>query len=73
MKTFTETNLSSFDFWSGAKDNANELTTEQLEQIDAILSDAYPEGMSETSLNNLFWFEFDEVLKLIGLVRCDEY
>ena len=72
MKTYNDINLSSFEFWSGAKDNANELTTEQLEQIDEILSDAYPEGMDETSLNDLFWFDFDTVLEWIGLERCDK-
>ena len=72
MKTFTETNLTAFDFWSGAKDNANELTTEQLEQIESIIEDLYPEGIDETQLNDLFWFDFDTVLEWIGLERCNK-
>ena len=73
MKTFTETNLTAFEFWSGAKDNAAKLTSEQLDEVDAILSDAYPEGMDETSLNDLFWFDFETVLGWLGLEECDRW
>ena len=71
MKTFTETNLTAFEFWSGAKYNAAKLTSEQLDEVDAILSDAYPEGMDETQLNDLFWFDFATVLDWLGLEECD--
>ena len=72
MKTFTETNLRAFEFWSVAKDNVSKLTDEQLNEVDVILSDAYPDGIDETNLNDLFWFDFDTVLEWIGLERCDK-
>ena len=72
MKTFTETNLTSFEFWSGAKDNASKLTDEQLNEVDNILQDCYPDGMSETELNDIFWFDFDTVLEWLGLEECDQ-
>ena len=71
MKIYSDESLRNFDFWSGAYDNAKELSYEQLDQIEAILEDAYPEGMSATELNDLFWFDFDTVLSWIGLVQLD--
>ena len=58
MKVTTGQSLSNFNFWSGAKDNASELTDSQLDTIECILEDIYPDGMNETSVNDLFWFDF---------------
>ena len=63
-----EEDLTNFEFWSGAKDNAEKLTHEQLKQITEALEGIYPEGMTETQINDLFWFEFEYVCELIGLV-----
>ena len=71
MKTFTETNLSSFDFWSGAKDNAAKLTSNQLDEVELNLEELYPDGLSETQLNDIFWFEFATVLDWLGLEECN--
>jgi hypothetical protein len=62
-----EETLTNFDFWGGAKDNANMLTNEQLEEVERQLEDLYPEGMTETQINDLFWFEFEWLCGLIGL------
>ncbi len=67
-----EENLTNFEFWSGGKDNAEKLTHEQLEQITEVLEDIYPEGMTETQINDLFWFNFEFVCEIIGLVYDDE-
>jgi hypothetical protein len=73
MKTYNEnTQLTSFNFWSGAVDNAKLLTYSQLEQVDYILEDMYPDGMSETALNDIFWFEFDTVCEWLDL-NVDEF
>ena len=67
-----EENLTNFDFWSGAKDNANMLTYEQLEQTTEVLEEIYPEGMTETQINDLFWFDFAYICELIGLEYDEE-
>lgn len=68
MKIIREDSLTNFEFWSGAKDSANMLTYEQLEQITEALEEIYPEGMTDTQINDLFWFDFEYVCELIGLV-----
>jgi len=67
MKIIKEENLTNFEFWSGAKDNVRELTNEELEQIEKELTEIYPDGMEETQINDLFWFDFGYVCELIGL------
>lgn len=72
MKLYSETSLSDFNFWSGAKDNASRLTSSQLDTVEYILEDLYPEGMGETSLNDLFWFNFDAVKEWLGISDSEE-
>jgi hypothetical protein len=66
MKITTETSLNNFEFWASAKHNASLLTSAQLDAIENTLDELYPDGMSDTQLNDLFWHEFDTVLDWIG-------
>lgn len=72
MKIYSEKSLRSFEFWSGAKENANELTGAQLDEVETILEDLYPEGMDETQINDLFWFEFDTIKEWLGITDEEE-
>jgi len=67
MKIIKEESLTNFEFWSGAKDNVKELTFEELEKIEEELNEIYPEGMEETQINDLFWFDFGYICELIGI------
>lgn len=66
MKIYTEKDLRDFEFWSGAKDRAKYLTEDELNTIENELENLYPDGLSETELNDLFWFEFDWICGFIG-------
>ena len=72
MKIFKEESLRYFDFWSGAKENAKELSGEQLDNLEFILEDAYPDGIDATTLNELMWFEFDTIKEWLGSEDDDE-
>ena len=63
---------SDFEFWSGAKDTADELTADEIEEVFSILEDAYPEGMTETELNDFFWFERDTIAEWLGYEDFEE-
>ena len=67
MKVYSEINLRDFEFWSGAKSNAETLTSEQLDIVESILEDAYPDGTSETQINDFFWFDFDTIREWLGI------
>lgn len=66
MKIYAETTLRNFEFWSGAKDTVKYLTDDELDTIEAILEDSYPDGMDETEVNDFFWFEDDTIAEWLG-------
>ena len=72
MKAFAEIKLASFEFWAGAKANAERLTYEEMEQIEEIIEELYPDGIDEVNINDLFWFEFESVAEWFGYKYDEE-
>ena len=66
MKYTVEESLSQFNFWSGAKDTAEQLTEEQFDQIESVLEDCYPDEITDTQINDIFWFESDWIAEQLG-------
>ena len=66
MKIYSEKSLNDFAFWSGAKDTVKYLTEDEINQIETTLEDCFPEGMSETEINDFFWFEDDTMAEWLG-------
>lgn len=67
MKIYRDESLSNFEFWSGAIANAEEFTLEELDRIGEELEAENPDGMDETEINDLMWFEPEYLANLIGL------
>ena len=68
MKISYELDLSTFKAWSGAVDTLNRIQHEgKCEALEAILEDIYPDGMTETELNDLLWFEPDTVYEWLDM------
>lgn len=72
MKIYKDESLSNFEFWSGAKDFANKLTESEFNLIENTLEELYPDGMSETQINDLFWFEDEWICSDILGIDYDE-
>lgn len=72
MKIYTETSLRNFEFWAGAKDRVKYLTSGDLDTIEAIFEDIYPEGVDETTINDIFWFEEDTIAEWLGYSDFEE-
>lgn len=66
MKYTVDETLREFQFWSGAKETAKQLTDEQLDQMETILEECYPDGMTDTQINDIFWFETDWIAEQLG-------
>lgn len=66
MKITSGISLRDFDGWSGAVDTLNTLTGEQKDDLEAVLEEIWPDGMDETSLNDLLWFENDSIAEWLG-------
>ena len=71
MKIYSEQSLADFKFWSGAETTAQRIWEEQgsegFDQLEAILEDLYPDGIDETDLNDLLWFDADTVYEWLGI------
>lgn len=72
MTIKTETTLKNFEFWSGAKDTVKYLTESELDTIESYLEELYPEGMTDTELNDFIWFEDDTIAEWLGYNDFDE-
>lgn len=70
MKIYTEKSLQNFEFWSGARTTAetiwDKFGQEGFDTIERELEMDYPDGMDETQVNDMFWFETDYIATLLG-------
>ena len=67
-----ELDLNSFQAWSGAKDTLDRIQREgKCAELENILEELYPDGMTETELNDLLWFDSESVYEWIG-IRSEE-
>ena len=72
MKIYKEDSLRNFEFWSGARDRVQYLTADELDTIETILEDIYPDGIDETTVNDIFWFEEDTIAEWLGYNDFEE-
>ena len=73
MRIYSETSLESFEAWSGAVDTLNRVREAgKCDELEAILEDLYSDGMSETELNDLLWFEPETVFGGWGMEEEEE-
>ena len=64
----TETNLRNFKAWSGAIDTKKIILDAGLEEeFEMLIDELYPEGLTDTELNDLLWFDSDWILENLGI------
>ena len=67
-----ELDLNSFQAWSGAKDTLDRIQREgKCAELENMLEELYPDGMTETELNDLLWFDSESVYEWLG-IRSEE-
>ena len=73
MKITYELDLNRFEAWSGAIYNLNRIKkAEKTEEFEMILEDIYPDGLGETELNDILWFETDWINEMLRLKEEEE-
>ena len=74
MKTFNEnTTLVNFDAWSGAVDTKERIMQEgKADEFDNLIEELYPDGLSETQLNDILWFEEDWIFEMLDISDEEE-
>lgn len=78
MKVINETSTRDFEFWSGAKntyENLKELYQigyDIWDDIDNYFEQEYPDGIGETELNDLFWFDPEFIYEIAGFDKDED-
>ena len=69
----TETNLRNFEAWSGAVDTKKLILDAGLEEeFEILIDELYPEGLTDTELNDILWFDADWILENLGIKEEEE-
>ena len=68
MKITNEISLKNFKAWSGAKDTLNKLIElDKCDELEFILDDLYPDGLTDTQLNDILWFDDEWIYETLGI------
>ena len=68
MKIVSEITLADFEAWSGGEDTLRHIIDEGgCDNLEAILEDLYPDGMTDTQLNDILRFETEWCYEMAGV------
>ena len=73
MKIISEVSISNFESWAGAKETQKTIMENNKEsEFDSLIEELYPDGLSETQLNDILWFEPEWILESLGISEEEE-
>lgn len=65
--------LASFETWSGATETKNTILNAGLaDDFERLIDDIFPDGLSDTQLNDILWFESDWIFEQLGITEEEE-
>lgn len=68
MRITSEKTVANFETWAGATDTKNTIMEHGKDRdLDMMLEDLYPDGMTDTQLNDLLWHDSDMVYGWLGI------
>ena len=74
MKVYQEISIRDFEAGSGAVVTKDLIIKNNKEdEFDALIEELYPDGIDETQLNDILWFDDEWVLESLGIEEEDEY
>jgi hypothetical protein len=60
--------LETFNAWSGAVETKERIIEEgKAKELEYLFEDLYPEGLTDTELNDLLWFEEEWLFEILGI------
>jgi len=60
--------LENFNTWSGATETKNViLENDKGEEFDSLIEELHPDGLTETDLNDILWFEDEWLFESLGI------
>lgn len=68
MKIYKELGLREFEAWSGAINTKDIILEHGLEEeFNNLIDELYPNGLSDTQLNDILWFDDTWVFETLGI------
>ena len=68
MKIFKEMSIKDFEAWAGAVETKKIIIDKGMaEAFDNLIEELYPEGIDETQLNDILWFDVDWLNEVLDL------
>tara|TARA_R110001606_G_scaffold397068_1_gene572528 strand:- start:26 stop:244 length:219 start_codon:yes stop_codon:yes gene_type:complete len=68
MKTIREKQFIHFDAWMGGEDTKKTIIEEgKQENFELLIEELYPNGITESGLNDILWFDSEWVFETLGI------
>lgn len=65
--------LRNFNAWSGAKDTKETILNEgKADAFEMLIEELYPDGLTDTLLNDFLWFEDEYIFESLGIDNDEE-
>ena len=73
MRLYVEFDINNFEAWSGAVDTKNRIIEEgKAEAFNSLVDDIFPDGCTETEMNDFLWFDDEQIFDMLGIVEEEE-
>lgn len=68
MRLYTDFTLDRFEAWSGGADTKeNIMNAGKADLFDSLVDDIFPDGCTDTEMNDFLWFESATIYEMLGL------
>jgi hypothetical protein len=73
MKISYELDLDTFEAWSGAVETLDKIKeADKVDEMESLLEEVFPDGCTETELNDYLWFDDEQILQDLGIIEDEE-
>ena len=73
MKVTKEISIANYDAREGAIETQDLIfNNDKVTEFDNLIEELYPDGIDDTALNDLLWFESDWICEMLGIDTEDE-
>ena len=73
MKVTKEISIANYDARGGAIETQDLIfNNDKVTEFDNLIEELYPDGIDDTALNDLLWFESDWICEMLGIDQDEE-
>ena len=73
MKIISEIGIADFKAWSGAVETKEAIVNAgKCDEFDSYIEEIYPDGLTDTELNDMLWLQDDWIFEALGISEDEE-